>query len=153
MARDLVALSEQALASLDGVEAVPGYVFLPPRLRGKRVRIVQDVAVKTSLPNIRDNIVRIVDEVDPIGLMIAIANGQPVASFYVEEGEDGEPVVAVRYETVDLKDRLNIIRALADRVHPRMSISQSVPPEKPAGDKPRAAALLANAERDADATG
>ncbi len=130
--------TELALRAPEGV-IVPAHVFLPPAIRGKEIRVIQDVAVSTAAPTIKDNIIRISQQADPIGLLMAVAMGQPVATFIVDE--DGN--LKVEYETLPLKERMQTIRFLADKVIPRMSIVAKTPDESP--DKAAWEATLDNA--------
>lgn len=105
---------------------VPSGVWLPPTIRDHKTRVSQDVAITRDPPSVSENVVRINSEADPIGLLIAIANGQPVSTFAVDE--DGK--VQIAYETLPLKERLKVIFHLADKVLPRMQVT------KKSGDKP-----------------
>ena len=113
--------TELALKAPEGV-IVPEHVFLPPAIRGQDIRVIQDIAVSSAPPSIKDNIVRITEQCDPIGLLMAVAMGQPVACF----GVDDQGNVTIEYETLPLKERLQTIRFLADKVIPRMSITKKV---------------------------
>lgn len=120
----LKANSELALNAPEGA-AVPSGVWLPPTIRDKPVRVSHDIAITREPPSIIENTIRINGEADPIGLLIAIANGQPISTFAVNE--DGE--VEIAYETLPLKERLKVIFHLADKVLPRMQVT------KKSGDK------------------
>lgn len=110
--------TELALKTPEGAP-VPSEVWLPPALRGRDVRVAHDIAVTRDPPSIKENVARINSETDPIGLLTAIANGQPIATFEIDEAGK----VIVRYESLELKDRLKVIFHLADKVLPRMSMS------------------------------
>jgi hypothetical protein len=101
---------------------IPAGVWLPPQIRGVPVRVSQDIAITRNPPSVSENVVRINAESDPIGLLIAIANGQPIASFSVNE--EGEVLTA--YETLPLKERLKVIFHLADKVLPRMQVTKKM---------------------------
>jgi hypothetical protein len=118
--------TELALKAPDEGVIIPQHVFLPPAIRGQDIRVVQDVAVSSAPPSIKDNVIRITEQCDPIGLLMAVAMGQPVACFGVDE--DGK--VTVNYETLPLKERMQTIRFLADKVLPRMSITKQAPPSE-----------------------
>ena len=105
---------------------IPSGVWLPPSIRGVAVRVSQDVAITRNPPNVKENVIRIEAESDPIGLLIAIANGQPIANFAVND--DGEVITA--YETLPLKERLKVIFHLADKVLPRMQVTKKMGGEK-----------------------
>lgn len=99
---------------------VPSGVWLPPTIRDHKTRVSHDVAVTREPPTVSENVVRINGESDPIGLLIAIANGQPISTFAVNEA--GE--VEIAYETLPLKERLKVIFHLADKVLPRMQVTK-----------------------------
>jgi hypothetical protein len=72
--------------------SVPEAVFVPPAMRG---RLVQTQYVTDGKPTkLETHIVRIQDEADPVGLLIALANGQPVPT--VKISEDGTQSVISR---------------------------------------------------------
>ena len=107
--------------------SIPKAVFLPPAIRGKMVNVQY---VTDGKPIALDqHIIRIQDETDPVGLLIAIANGQPVPTFTIDD--KGETVI--KYETLDLKDRIPVIKFLSDKVLPRMSINKKIAGGKDAG--------------------
>ena len=99
---------------------IPAGVWLPPSIRGVDVRVSQDIAITRAPPSVKENVIRIEAESDPIGLLIAIANGQPIANFAVND--EGEVITA--YETLPLKERLKVIFHLADKVLPRMQVTK-----------------------------
>ena len=96
---------------------IPEAVFLPPAIRGKMVNVIYETKGKPI--SIERHVVRIQEETDPIGLLIAIANGQPVPTITIDK--DGNQ--HVKFETLDLKDRVPVIKFLSDKVLPRMSIN------------------------------
>ena len=100
--------------------SIPEAVFLPPAIRGKMpnaIYVTDGKPVKMST-----HIVRIQDETDPVGLLIAIANGQPVPTFTIDK--DGN--METKFETLDLKDRIPVIKFLSDKVLPRMSVNKKI---------------------------
>jgi len=104
---------------------VPEAVFLPPAIRGKIV--TTEYVVKGEKPiTMTEHIARINMESDPVGMLIAIANGQPVATITINE--EGEQEVA--YETLPLIDRIPVIKFLSDKVLPRMSVFKTQTPDK-----------------------
>ena len=107
-------------ADKDG-EPIPSAVFLPPALQQGKVRAVH--AFETALPDIQANIARIQNECDPVGLMIAIAMGMPVATHTI----DADGKLVTKYETLPLNNpiRDRMIRHLADKVLPRISVKQT----------------------------
>lgn len=119
--KTLKANSELALNAPEGAP-VPSGVWLPPAVRGTDLRVSHEIAVTRDPPTIKENTIRINGEADPIGLLIAIANGQPISTFSVNE--DGK--VEIAYETLPLKERLKVIFHLADKVLPRMQVTKKV---------------------------
>lgn len=113
--------SELALNAPEGAP-VPQGVWLPPTLRDQPLRVSQEVAITKKPPTVVENVVRINGEADPIGLLIAIANGQPISTFTI--AEDGEVIMA--FETLPLKERLKVIFHLADKVLPRMQVTKKL---------------------------
>ncbi len=99
---------------------IPSGVWLPPSIRGQDVRVSHEIAVTREAPSVSENVIRINSEADPIGLLIAIANGQPISTFAVND--EGEVITA--YETLPLKERLKVIFHLADKVLPRMQVTK-----------------------------
>ncbi len=132
--------SELALKAPEGAH-VPSGVWLPPKIRDHDVRVSHDIAITREAPSVQENVVRISNESDPIGLLIAIANGQPISTFSVDE--DGKVIAA--YETLPLKDRLKVIFHLADKVLPRMQVTKKLGEAK--GDDQWEATLTNAAER------
>lgn len=94
---------------------IPTGVFLPPAMRKAPRKIV---AFTTRAPTVDQKLLRIEQEVDPVGLMVAIANGQPIPTYYIDE--DGNQQVI--YESLDLnnKHRQKMIMFLAEKALPRV---------------------------------
>jgi hypothetical protein len=136
--RNLKKYTTKAMKLEEG--AVPEAVFLPPAIRGKMVHAQYVTDGKPV--DIKQHVIRIQDECDPVGLLIAIANGQPVATFTVDE--DGETCAA--FETLPLKDRITVIKFLSDKVLPRMSVFKKVDAKK--GDAGWEATLTNAGERE-----
>lgn len=119
--RKLEKHTANALKAVEKDEPVPAAVFLPPAQRDAPNVVY---AFTGELPDIKQNLVRIQQECDPVGLLIAIATGQPVATYEVKKGKNGEQEVKVKYETLPLSSpvRERVIRHLADKVVPRLSV-------------------------------
>lgn len=113
--------SVRALKASKAQEPVPSAVFLPPALR-EQPNVVY--AFTGELPDVKQNIVRIQEECDPVGMLIAIAMGMPVATHSVKKNADGEWEVTTKYDTIPLDNpiRERIIKHLADKVIPRISV-------------------------------
>lgn len=114
-----------ALKAAIADEPVPSAVFLPPAQRGGR-QVVYSFG--TALPNVKQNMIRIENEADPIGLLIAIATGQPIATHTI----DAEGNLKTRYETLPLSSpvRAQVIKHLADKILPRLSVKHTKVDEK-----------------------
>ena len=138
MGKSLKAYSEQAISAPDG-QPIPTNVWLPPKIRDNNVRVAHDVVLTREPPNVTENMARIQAETDPVGLLIAIANGQPVGTFVVDESGN----VSVEYETLPLAARISVIRYLSDKILPRMSVSKKVPAKE--GDAGSWEAVVSNA--------
>jgi hypothetical protein len=119
--KKLEAHTARALKALNKGEQVPSVVFLPPAQRTNKQRVAY--AFNGNMPDVKANLVRIQDEADPIGLAIAIATGQPVATHTIDE----EGNVKTKYETLPLTSPLRerMIRWLGDKVQPRLSMRKT----------------------------
>jgi len=116
--RNLKKYTTRALKLEEG--NVPQAVFVPPAMRGKAV--LTQYVINDKPVDIQQHVVRIQQECDPVGLLIAIANGQPVPTVTIDES--GEPTAA--FETLPLKDRITVIKFLSDKILPRMSINKKI---------------------------
>lgn len=96
-----------ALKSVQDGAHVPQHVFLPPAMR--KVQVFEGTP-----PDVRGQVARIANEADPVGLLVAIAIGQPVPQFSVDP--DGN--LSAVYETLPLSNRyrLKVIEYLASQV-------------------------------------
>ena len=122
MSSDVSSLKGQLDNYVDQIEKplkagrpVPTAVFLPPASRKGQRKVV---AFTSRPPTVDQKLMRIEQEVDPVGLMIAIANGQPVPTYFVDESGEVQTV----YETLDLnnKHRQKMIMFLAEKALPRV---------------------------------
>lgn len=96
-------------------QGLPPEVYIPPTIRGKNSKAVS-VAVPVT---VSDHIVRITNDGDPIGQLIALMNGQPVPSFVVKE--DG--TLDVVLQTATISQRISIAKWLGDRVMPKTNVT------------------------------
>ena len=109
--RQIISLEDAVLDK----SGVPHNVYLPPMINGKRTR-----AVSMQSPiTVSDNVVRINTEGDPIGQLLALAAGQPVSTYIVDE--HGETTTV--YETATLAQRISIAKWLGDRAMPKVSVN------------------------------
>lgn len=102
--------------------SVPEAVFVPPAIRGKMVTVQYVTDGKPT--DISAHVIRIEQEVDPIGMLIAVVNGQPIPTFTIDD--QGETLVA--YETLSLVDRIPLMKWFGDKLLPRMSINKKIEP-------------------------
>ncbi len=107
-------------AERDG-EPIPSAVFLPPALRDQPNVVY---GFSGELPDVKQNLIRIQNEADPVGMLIAIAMGQPIATHTIKKVQDGTWTIVTKYETLDLNNpvRVNVIKHLSDKVIPRISV-------------------------------
>ena len=126
-----------ALRKVQENEPVPSHVFLPPAMRKIGV-------FNATPPDIKQQVARVEAEADPVGLLVAIAIGQPVPRFDV----DDEGNITASYETLPLanRHRLKVIEYLADKVLSQMPKTK----EQNSEDQGWAAAIRAAAERAED---
>jgi hypothetical protein len=121
-----------ALKKVQENQQVPSHVFLPPAMR--KIGVFQGTP-----PDIKQQAARVESEADPVGLLIAIAIGQPVPRFDVnEEGE-----ITPTYETLPLSNRhrLKVIEYLAETV-----LKNRQTKEQSSGDESWTAAIRLAAE-------
>lgn len=96
---------------------IPPEVHLPPTINDKKTK-----AVSVQAPvSVQDNIVRITNDGDPVGQLIALMNGQPVPTYVVQE--DGS--IQTVYETPTMAQRISIAKWLGDRVMPKVNVNIS----------------------------
>lgn len=94
---------------------IPPEVYLPPAIRNKKTKAVS-IAAPVA---VQDNIVRITNDGDPVGQLVALMNGMAVPSYVIQE--DGS--VQMIYETATMAQRISIAKWLGDRVMPKVSVS------------------------------
>ncbi len=108
---------QQIIIAQDAVDeetGIPPNVYLPPKINGKLTRAI---AIKAPV-TVQDNIVRIIEDCDPLAGLIALANGQPVSTYVVLT--DGECKTV--FETATLAQRISIMKWLGDRVMPKVNV-------------------------------
>lgn len=116
---------------------VPPMVYLPPTINGKPTQIVERVANR-GLPSVRDNIVRIQREADPLAFLIAVANGQVFPVHIVDE----HGKVTTEYESPTLNQRMRAAQYLAEKMLPRMGVLKIVGADgKPGETRPDGAPM------------
>lgn len=118
-------------------EGSPGTlpVWMPPVIAGKETQVIEQVkASKAGMIDIRQNLVRIQSEVDPIGMLMAIVAGIPIPCYHIVSNEKGDSVLECTMETLDLEKRAKYAQWLGERIVPKMSANQKpVSPQEPDG--------------------
>lgn len=94
----------------------PIMLYKPQHINGKDAREV--AVVRTTQVSIKENVLRITQNADPIGFLMAVQNGQ-IFEYHIVK-EDG--TIQTFYEQATLAQRLSVARFLADKVMPRMSL-------------------------------
>lgn len=74
---------------------VPSMVWLPPGIRQRKTRVDTN-GVVTNQPHSQDEINARVLQADPIGLLIAIMNGQPIPRFRLQAAQSTLPPADVK---------------------------------------------------------
>lgn len=100
-------------------QLIPPQVYLPPVFVDRKELVTSwDGFDKYKPPTIAQQRIRINVECDPVGQLMAIANGLPIASYVVHppKEEGGEPTVEIRYETADLKTRIMLLQQMQGKV-------------------------------------
>ena len=90
---------------------------LKVRKNGRPTQVAQ-VIRRTDLPHVGNEVVRIINECDPIGFLSDIVNGKAIQCHIV--GKDG--TVVTIYETPSLAQRISTARFLTDRYMPKVGI-------------------------------
>lgn len=93
---------------------LPAAVFLPPMIRQQEFFV--KYFEKGEAPDFKDNLMRVIQECDPIAQLIAMANGQPIASFNITTQGD----VMCRAIPVPMDTRIEILKWLAREVFLRL---------------------------------
>jgi hypothetical protein len=107
--------ADDAIAATDLGRSLPPLVYIPPMIRGKKPTVIGDGRLLQP-PTVQENIVRIHESLDPIGMLMAAAAGLPMVAWIVTRDGQIEEVT----EVLALKERIKIAQWLGDRVHPRL---------------------------------
>jgi hypothetical protein len=116
--RALQKWTEGAIELTELGRGVPPMVYLPPMIRGKRPVVLPDGSVLSNAPTIQENMVRIADNCDPIGALMAAASGLPMVAWIVDRDGKVEEIT----EVLPLKERIKILKWLGERVMPRLRV-------------------------------
>lgn len=103
----------------DGSAVRAPVVNLKVRKNGKQAKQM-DVVRYTEPPQVGDEVVRIINECDPIGFLADVVNGKAIQCHVVDE--DG--TVHTFYETPDLKKRVEVAKFLAERYMPKVAVTK-----------------------------
>lgn len=107
-------------AQSDGGRLRAPVVSLKVRKNGKQARRMDEFVRTTTPPHVGDEVVRIINECDPIGFLADIVNGKAIQCHVVDE--DGK--VISFYETPDLKKRVEVAKFLAERYMPKVAVTK-----------------------------
>lgn len=119
--------------ALEG-QVIPQGVYLPPVFAGGKLMTSYEGYERVHKATIDENRIRIQVECDPLGQLMAFANGLPIPSLVVSEGDDGQPEIKVIYHTADLKTRVALLSAMLDKVMPNASVVEATNPKKKSDD-------------------
>ena len=72
----------------------------------------------TEIPDVRNEIVRIVNDCDPIGFLADVVNGKAIECHIISE--DG--TIHTIYETPSLTKRIEVAKYLADKYMPKVAV-------------------------------
>lgn len=115
--------------ALEGVP-VPEGAYLPPVVMGTKVATSWERLSNFSMPTIEQQRIRIQAECDPIGQLMAIANGLPIASFkVVENPETKELETKIQFETANLATRIKLLEAMRDKLVANAGVNPPKPPK------------------------
>lgn len=80
--------------------------------------------------NIKNNMVRILQRIDPIDFITRIILGEPVPTYVVHKDKDGNPSVEVVWENASLKQRIQLAESLRKSMMPQVSLVRRVSAEE-----------------------
>jgi hypothetical protein len=91
------------------------------------------VVQRAPTVSVRDNLLRIQEEADPLGFLIAVQQGDLIPVTYVSD--DGH--VVTEYHQAGLDQRIGVAKFLAAKVLPTLSVTKHVmaPPADPSTDE------------------
>jgi hypothetical protein len=112
---------EDAIQSILEDEVVAPLVVKAARVPGKDIIKV----VQPTIVSIRDQIIKIQTEADPIQFMINIQNGALFENVILTE-TDGVPGKLIFYEQPNLKQRIEAAKYLANKVLPTLSVQKHI---------------------------
>ena len=115
--------SEALDASIESAMDGHGIVRAPivnnkVRKSGNKVGAVQAIR-RTEPPNIANQVVRIINECDPVGFLADVVAGKAIQCYTVDE--DG--VIEEKWETPALNKRIEIAKFLTNKFMPNVSAS------------------------------
>lgn len=101
----LAKYTERCLNALD-LSDMPPVVYVPYGLR-REVRLAWDGSVTKAPPDAKENLLR-VSRSDPLGLLVAMMQGQPVPTYRVTKDAEGKFSVQTDLEVPTLELRAHI---------------------------------------------
>ena len=110
----LESYTERAIRATESGTLIPPLVYIPMRMRSRLSRTMEDgLTVTTNPATLEENQLRIANA-DPIGMLIAIMQGQPIPSFEIRSSkEPGTLAVFTDFVVADLPLRSEIAMKLA----------------------------------------
>lgn len=84
-------------------------------------RVVHSRVRHTQMPDVREQIIRIYNEADPVGFLMDIVNGKMIETHAVVEKE-GQLEVETTYVQPSIKQRISVAQYLAEKYMPRMAV-------------------------------
>lgn len=89
---------------------------------GKKRREVVQVAKRNHVVTVREQIIRIQEDADPLAFLISVQRGDLIPVSFVDD--DGN--VCTMYQQASLKDRVDVARYLTNKVLPTLSVTKHV---------------------------
>lgn len=114
MAKKLKPLDKSLTSALEGNYQAP--IAIPP---GRKV--VHHHVRYTQMPDVREQIIRIYNEADPIGFLNDVVNGKMIETHDVVE-KDGMMEVVTTYVQPTIKQRIDVAKYLAEKYMPKMAV-------------------------------
>lgn len=106
-------------SAMEGSVVIAPVVSLKVRKNGKRAKQVATIR-HTEPPSVSGEVVRIVNECDPVGFLSDVVNGKAIECHVVDE----EGQVQTFYETPNLAKRVEVAKFLAERYMPKVAVTK-----------------------------
>lgn len=111
--KSLEEYTERAIRATESGTLIPPLVYIPMRMRARLARTMEDgVTVTTNPATVEENNLRVANA-DPVGMLIAMMQGQPIPSFEIRAGKQpGELAVFTNFMVADIPLRAEIAMKL-----------------------------------------